>query len=232
MNKSESVTDLSAALAKAQAGIANAAKEGINPHFNRSYATLKSVWEVCKTPLTDNGLSVVQSPEVEAQAVKVTTTLLHKSGQWIESSITMPVQKWDCQGIGSAITYARRYALAAMVGVAPSDDDDDGESAVNHHQKTQPPQNPQGNQQQLTQNEKTDYQKVNSFLKAAGCDSKETAELVLDLIAPGQTVETIKNEEIASFVLSELKTKLGQGVFKPETALQVARSTKAAIDAF
>ncbi len=240
MNKSESVTELSAALAKAQAGIANAAKEGTNPHFNHGYATLKSVWQVCKTPLTDNGLSVVQSPEVEAQTVKVTTTLLHKSGQWIESSITMPVKKWDCQGIGSAITYARRYALAAMVGVAPEDDDDDGEAAVNYHQKAQPPANQQRNQQQQQsqpaqqkpQDEKTDYQKVSSFLKAAGCDSKETAELVLDLIAPGQTVETIKNEEIASFVLAELKTKLGQGVFKPETALQVAGAVKAANDAF
>lgn len=236
MNKSESVTELSAALAKAQAGIANAAKEGMNPHFNRTYATLKSVWSVCKTPLTDNGLSVVQSPEVENQTVKVTTTLLHKTGQWIESSITMPVKKWDCQGIGSAITYARRYALAAMVGVAPEDDDDDGESAVNHH-NTQPPANQQQQQQsqpaqQQPQGEKTDYQKVNSFLKAANCKAKEEADLVLDFVAPGHTTETIKTPEIASFVLASIKDKLKLGIFKPETVLSTARAAADAADVF
>lgn len=240
MNKSESVTELSAALAKAQAGIANAAKEGTNPHFNHKYSTLKSVWSVCKTPLTDNGLSIVQSPEVENQTVKVTTTLLHKTGQWIESSITMPVKKWDCQGIGSAITYARRYALAAMVGVAPDGDDDDGEAAVNHHQKTQQPANQQQSQQQQqsqpaqqqTQNEKTDFQKVNAFLKAANCQSKGDADLVIDFVAPGHTTETVKNPEIASFVLAAIKLKLNSGLFKPETVLGIARAAADAADAF
>lgn len=250
MNTSESVVELSAALAKAQASIANAGKDGTNPHFKHGYATLKAVWEVCKAPLTDHGLSVVQSPEnvPETQSVQVTTTLLHKSGQWIQSSITMPVKKWDCQGIGSAITYARRYALAAMVGVAPDGDDDDGEAAVNHHQKSQPPANQQRqqsappNQQrnqpqqsqpaQQPQNEKTDYQRIRSFLEAAGCQSKEAAELVIDLIAPGQTVETIKNGEIATFVLAELNSKISAGVFTPKNALQIARSSKDATEAF
>lgn len=260
MLKSENVTELSAALAKAQAGIANAAKEGTNPHFKHNYATLKSVWAVCKTPLTDNGLSVVQSPEniAETQSVQVTTTLLHKTGQWIESTITMPVKKWDCQGIGSAITYARRYALAAMVGVAPDDDDDDGEAAVNHHQRppqqnqrqqSAPPEQIQGRanrpqeaqcsppaqqqqQQQQQQGEPTNYQRVRSFLQAAGCKSPEAAELVIDFVAPGQTLETIKNEEIAAFTLSYIMEKLKGGIFTPETVLDLARKTKAAADAF
>ncbi|QDT94186.1 ERF family protein [Gimesia algae] len=242
MNKSDTVTELSAALAKAQAGIANAAKEGVNanPHFKHNYATLKSVWAVCKIPLTENGLSVVQSPEFDGQSVKVTTTLLHKTGQWIESTITMPVKKLDCQGIGSAITYARRYALAAMVGVAPDGDDDDGEAAVNHHQKTQQPANQQQTQQQQqrqpaqqqTQGEKTDSQKVNAFLKAANCQSKEDADLVLDFVAPGHTTETVKNPEIASFVLASIKDKLNFGLFKPETVLGIARAAADAADAF
>ncbi|MCR9230432.1 MAG: ERF family protein [bacterium] len=254
MLKSENVTELSAALAKAQAGIANAAKEGTNTHYSSSYATLKSVWAVCKTPLTENGLSVVQSPEFDGQSVKVTTTLLHKTGQWIESAITMPVKKIDCQGIGSAITYARRYALAAMVGVAP-DDDDDGEAAVNHHQR--PPQqnqrqqsapaeqiqgranrpqeaqgSPPAQQQQQPQGEPTNYQRVRSFLQAAGCQSQEAAELVIDFVVPGQTLETIKNEEIAAFTLSNITEKLKGGIFTPETVLDLARKTKAAADAF
>ena len=255
MLKSENVTELSAALAKAQAGIANAAKEGTNTHYSSSYATLKSVWAVCKTPLTENGLSVVQSPEFDGQSVKVTTTLLHKTGQWIESAITMPVKKIDCQGIGSAITYARRYALAAMVGVAPDDDDDDGEAAVNHHQRppqqnqrqqSAPPEQIQGRanrpqeaqcsppaqQQQQPQGEPTNYQRVRSFLQAAGCKSPEAAELVIDFVAPGQTLETIKNEEIAAFTLSNIMEKLKGGIFTPETVLDLARKTKAAADAF
>lgn len=253
MNKSENVTELSAALAKAQAGIANAAKEGTNPHFKHNYATLKSVWAVCKTPLTDNGLSVVQSPEFNGQSVMVTTTLLHKTGQWIESTITMPVKRTDCQGIGSAITYARRYALAAMVGVAPDDDDDDGEAAVNHHQRPQqqaqqtsappeqiqgranrPPaaQNSQPAQQQQPQGEETSYQRVRSFLQAAGCQSKESAALVIDFVVPGQTLESIQNDEIAAFTLSQILDKLKSGVFKPDTVLELARAAKSASEAF
>lgn len=240
MNKSECVTELSAALSKAQAGIANAAKEGMNPHFKKSYATLKSVWDVCKKPLTDNGLSVVQSPEVDGSAVKVTTTLLHKSGQWFESSITMPVpaKSLNCQGIGSAITYARRYALAAMVGVAP-EDDDDGEGAVNRDEKNtrqQPSQQQktETNQPQQTEQkqEPSDYQKLGRFIKATGCKTNVDVNLVLDLVAPGQTLESIKSKDVATFVFVELMKKLKAGVFTAETALQVARSSGDACELF
>ncbi len=124
MEMSAEIKDIAAALAAAQAEIATAAKDRVNPHFRAAYATLASVWEACRDPLTKNGLSVVQSPKSEGAIVTLTTLLLHKSGQWFKDTLTMQAANGTPQSIGSAITYARRYALAAMVGVAPDDDDD------------------------------------------------------------------------------------------------------------
>lgn len=129
MNRSESLTNLAAALAKAQAEIRPAVKDSENPHFRSRYADLAAVWEACRTALTGNGLSVVQLPQVsERGTVAVETILLHESGEFIGGSIEIPLTKSDAQGIGSAVTYARRYSLAAVVGIAP--EDDDGEAAV------------------------------------------------------------------------------------------------------
>lgn len=132
MTKSEQINELAAALAKAQGAMQTAKKDATNPHFKSSYADLAAVWAACRKPLTDHGLSVVQSPRMtfvgNAALVEVETTLLHQSGQWMADTITVPVSKLDAQGVGSAVTYARRYALAAFASVAP--DDDDGNSAV------------------------------------------------------------------------------------------------------
>jgi hypothetical protein len=142
MNRSESITNLAAALSKAQAIMTGALKDSENPHFRSKYADLSAVWEACREPLCRNGLSVVQLPAVSNQAtVTVETILLHESGEYIGGSIEVPVSKADAQGVGSAITYARRYSLAAVVGIAP--EDDDGEGAVGRTaQKTtaKPPQ--------------------------------------------------------------------------------------------
>ena len=127
MTRSESIAELAVALAKAQAVVSTAAKGAENPHFKSKYADLASVWDACRKPLTDHGLSVVQSPRMTfangAGLVDVETLLLHSSGQWISDTITVPVSKLDAQGVGSAVTYARRYALAAFASVAPADDD-------------------------------------------------------------------------------------------------------------
>jgi hypothetical protein len=131
MTHSPEIHELAAALAKAQAVIAGAEKVGFNPHFKSKYADLSSVWEACRKALTANGLSVVQGTEngPDGGSVAVTTMLLHSSGQWMSSTLTMRPTKDDPQGFGSACTYARRYALAAMVGVAPEDDDGNAASA-------------------------------------------------------------------------------------------------------
>lgn len=123
MTHSDQIKDIATALAKAQAEIEGAKKDSTNPHFKSSYADLASVWDACRKALTVNGLSVVQGPVSDEGRVGVTTMLMHSSGQWLESTFFMRPTKDDPQGAGSALTYARRYALAAMVGVAPEDDD-------------------------------------------------------------------------------------------------------------
>ena len=115
---------LAAALAKAQAIMGGALKDSTNPFFKSKYADLESVWQACRKTLTDNGLSVVQGSGFRAECgTFITTRLLHSSGQWIEGELPVVAKEPTPQGMGSAITYARRYALAAMVGVYQTDDD-------------------------------------------------------------------------------------------------------------
>jgi len=125
--KSDSIKELSAALSKAQAEIKGASKDSANPFFKSKYADLASVWDACRDPLTKNGLSVSQPPSADGAKVTVETILMHESGEWMSTALTMTAKDDSPQAIGSTITYARRYALAAMTGVAP--DDDDGEAA-------------------------------------------------------------------------------------------------------
>lgn len=116
-----------AALAKAQGKIEGALKDKSNPHFRSKYADLGAVWDACRQALSENGIGVLQFPDVvegeRGLRVVVETTLTHESGYERSFRLPMPVSKPDAQGIGSAITYARRYALMAAVGIAPEDDD-------------------------------------------------------------------------------------------------------------
>lgn len=130
MTYSEQINELATALAKAQSQIEGAKKDSTNPHFRSSYADLASVWDACRKPLTANGLSVIQSAENSAEGYYgVTTMLLHTSGQWMRGTLYLKPVKDDPQGAGSALTYARRYSLSAMVGIAPEDDDANAASA-------------------------------------------------------------------------------------------------------
>lgn len=124
MTHSETINEIAAALAKAQAQIEGAKKDKVNPHFRNDYADLASVWDACREALTKNQLSVAQAAESGSEgSYGVTTMLLHSSGQWMAGTLYLKPAKDDPQGAGSALTYARRYALAAMVGIAPADDD-------------------------------------------------------------------------------------------------------------
>ena len=124
MLQSESVKELNTALAKAQGELFAAKKDSINPHFKSKYADLASVWEACREALSSNGLSVTQMPaEFQNNIMTLVTRLSHSSGEWLEQTMTCPVGKPDPQGIGSCLTYMRRYALAAVVGVYQDDDD-------------------------------------------------------------------------------------------------------------
>lgn len=132
MKRSESIKELATALAKAQGDIKEASKDSTNPHFKSNYADLASVWEVCRGPLSKNGLSIIQSPSTkEDGSIILTTILLHASGEYYEEELQLFPRDKTPQSMGSAITYGRRYALMAIVGVAPGGDekDDDGNAA-------------------------------------------------------------------------------------------------------
>ena len=125
---SQSLDKLAAALSKAQALFQPAAKNKTNPHLKSKYADLVSVTEAVKKPLSDNGLSYVQLMEGDKADITCITTLMHTSGQWIASRLTMHSKDTTPQAMGSAITYARRYGLSAMLGIV-TDEEDDGEAS-------------------------------------------------------------------------------------------------------
>ena len=125
MKHSESIALLAGALAKAQLQIEPASKNATNPHFRSHYADLASIWDACRGPLNTNGLSIVQFPcDGDVGRTGLCTMLLHSSGEYISEVVTTRSQKDDPQGLGSALTYLRRYALAAVVGVTATEDDD------------------------------------------------------------------------------------------------------------
>jgi len=143
VQKSESIGELAKALAVAQGQISGAKKDSENPFFKSKYADLASVWDACRRPLSENGLSVVQMPRSEitenATIIFVDTLLAHSSGEWVLESLSAVPVKDDPQGIGSCITYLRRYALGAVVGVAPEDDDGNAASRPSEGQSAPAP---------------------------------------------------------------------------------------------
>lgn len=130
MNKSENINELAAALAKAQAKIETAKKDQTNPFYKSQYAGLPQVWDACRKALSDNGLSIIQTTDTSENGMVLESMLLHLSGQWVISTYPVNPLKADPQSIGSALTYARRYSIMALVGVVADDaSDDDGNAA-------------------------------------------------------------------------------------------------------
>lgn len=129
MQKSELIDALAKALCKAQAEMVPAVKDSDNPFFKSKYADYSSVWKACHKALTNNGLAVGQLMEPSEKGILLTTIIMHESGQWLSGSQPISAIKQDPQGIGSAITYARRYGLAAILALPQ--EDDDGEIAMN-----------------------------------------------------------------------------------------------------
>lgn len=139
MKTSESTSSIASALAKAQAEIKTAIKDATNPHFKSRYADLVAIVESCRPALSKNGIAVIQGGEKKEGSWVLTTRLAHSSGEWYECDFPLLARDNSAQAMGSATTYAKRYALAAMVGVVADDEDDDGEGAMGRiPQKKQP----------------------------------------------------------------------------------------------
>lgn len=123
---SPTISLIATALAAAQGEMENAAKDRANPHFGGKYADLASVVQAVRAPLSRHGIAFLQPTSFDTGRVIVRTILVHKSGEWMASELSAKAQQDTPQGIGSTITYLRRYSLMAMTGIAP--DDDDGEA--------------------------------------------------------------------------------------------------------
>jgi len=128
MERSENINEFATAFAQAQGAMTVAAKDSTNPHFKSKYADLASVVDAVRPHLSSNGLSFTQSVSTEPGIVTVETTIFHKSGQWISNRLSVACRDLSPQPVGSAITYARRYTLMSICGIAPAEDDD-GEAA-------------------------------------------------------------------------------------------------------
>lgn len=185
MKKSESIKNISTALAVFHIKMDVIKKDAKNPFFKSTYASLSNILDAIKIPLAESDLSFSQHPMGENG---MSTILMHKSGEWLGSHFTMKPMKNDPQGIGSCITYMRRYALAAILGLN-IDEDDDGNSAS-------------GNNNPVKQDSSKELPWLNK-------DTKEFSSVLAYLIDNG-TMDKVRlkykvSKEVETLLLSNLK---------------------------
>jgi hypothetical protein len=160
VNKSESITNLAGALSSFQGEVENPKNTANNPYFKSKYAPLNDVLNIVRPVLAKNGLSILQSPSGDGENIVVCTTLLHSSGEWIEfEPLILKADKATAQGAGSAITYARRYAVSAILGISSEDDDDGNHASDNKPQQPAQQPKPQQPKQQSKPQQPTVQQK-------------------------------------------------------------------------
>lgn len=129
LKRSADIKNIAKALSNFQGSLETVKRESENPFFKSKYAELGSLIEAIKTPMKENGLSYVQFPQTINGEVWLTTLLMHETGEWLEGSYSLKPKENTPQGVGSAITYMRRYALGAVLGIA-TEEDDDGNAAT------------------------------------------------------------------------------------------------------
>jgi hypothetical protein len=133
LTHSEQIDQIASALADAQANLGIVFKQSQNDAFGSKYANLTKVWEAFQRVGPRRGLSVVQMPghyDASERTMVMSVKLMHNSGQWLGGDMSMPLSRGDAHAYGSACTYARRYSLAALIGVCPHDDDGNEASGV------------------------------------------------------------------------------------------------------
>lgn len=203
---------LAKALAAAQAELNDAKKDSFNPHFKNKFASLSSVRAELQRVLPKHGLATLQTTTPHGDAgVCVVTWLLHESGEWIRGELFLPVGKKDPQGFGSALSYARRYALAAIVGIS-SDEDDDAEVAARPTNTNGKPAN--GKPEVAKADEPTEDEKSLEFGYYEAISTEAIAKIDVDAAA------AVK----AGKVSAQGRTRLLQARAKAVTALEQQRS--------
>ena len=144
MNRSESIGEIAKALAACQGQMKAAVKDSSNPFFKSKYADLATVIEAAREPMSKNGLAISQIPDtLDDGTIVLESILMHESGQWISGKYRMKAMDEKPQTLGALVTYARRYAFQAMIGL-PAEDDDANAASGNDKEpkKWTPPSNP------------------------------------------------------------------------------------------
>jgi hypothetical protein len=131
MNKSESVKEIAPAFLAAQMKMQPAPKDAKNPHFNSKYSDYESVVTAVRGPLNESDIAFMQPVRVTDAGVEIETVLMHKSGEFYSETLLVPLTRRDAQGVGSAISYGKRYGLQSMCGLPSADDDGNEASAPN-----------------------------------------------------------------------------------------------------
>lgn len=200
---SPSIAGLAKSLAAAQGRIRGAIKDSANPFYKSKYADLASCWDACRGPLSDNMLAVLQVPINSADGtITLVTTLAHDSGEWVRGVLSMTPKDASPQAAGSAITYARRYAFAAIVGIAQMDDDGNAASGKDPAAKDNF-HDPRGEAYKSV-DAKTRDSFVNRVMSALTAD-KDEREIADDLYE--LHLDLIKDSEMYTAVGAQLSAK-------------------------
>lgn len=202
MGMSLQINELAAALSKAQGAMESATKGVDNLFFKSKYADLNEYIQTAKKPLSDNGLAVIQHVGNSETKAKVTTILTHSSGQWMSSTIELAPTKQDPQGMGSAITYARRYSYGAILGMGAEDDDGNAASVA-----AKPTPEAKAQAQQATQ--------------ATGATTAQIALIEKNLTEKGKTQADVTNlfqKELKDMSIAEASKVINWLLGLPATA--------------
>lgn len=192
---------IATALAKAQANMGKALKQANNPHFRSKYADLGNVMDACLPALNEAGIALIQPTGEDEHGRYVETILIHgESGEQLACRVPLIVGKNDMQGYGSAVTYARRYGLMAMAGIAP--EDDDGNAAAKAAPKHEAPKKISAEQFQaingLIFDTETDEAKFCAYWKVEqlhDMNEKQAVDAIAMLTAKKAKIEKQAKEE-------------------------------------
>lgn len=185
IEQTEQIAELCDALARAQSRMGHAEKDRENTHFKSRYATLAAVLNACRPALSSEGIALLQIPGADGQGNEVIHTRLAFKGQWIQGTTPIRTKDSGMQAYGSAVTYAKRYALMAMCGIASDDDDDDGEGAEGRHREPAPrarwngdngPESPQPPRRDPEKDLEEAVRSAISTMKAATPETRENAK--------------------------------------------------------
>ena len=225
MKKSESIANLAKALSQAQGEMGGAVKGTANPFFKSVYADLSSVIEAIRGPLSRHGLAYIQATEPsESHEVRIETMLMHESGEWLSSILAIPVSKHDAQGFGSAITYAKRYSLQALMGTPSEDDDGNAASkaapAKAAPAKAAPAKAPVSEPTKAAQDYATTHPEDFAFLQKIAMELVDAIESAGDQVGAFDLLESAK--------LDNKQKQALWGILKPNSKTRAAITAESA----